>query len=172
MSDLIEIVDYDPRWPDLFRAYRVDLAAALGPSALRIDHVGSTAVPGLAAKPVIDIQVAVPDQDDLDSYQATLEATGLRLHYLEPGWSMFQPTGERTRHVHVTTAGSPREREQRLFVAYLRTFPERRDGYAALKRELAARFRDDRDGYTMAKSAFVAVTLALAAEWAAAEGWS
>lgn len=168
----LEFVGYDPAWPARFAVQRDRLAAALGPVALRIDHVGSTAVPGLAAKNVIDIQVVVADQADLDSYRPAVESTGVGLRYQEAEWSMFRPVdAPRSHHVHVTSAGSRRERVQLLFVDYLRAHDRRRDAYAALKADLAVRFADDRVGYGQAKTAFITGTLRRAEAWATATGW-
>lgn len=172
LGGTLELVPYDPGWPDRFVALRDRLAAALGPVARRIDHIGSTAVPGLAAKDVIDIQVAVPDQADLDAYRGPIESTGIGLRLREPEWSMFRPMAPpRTHHVHVTSAGSARERAQLLFVAYLRADAASRDAYAALKTDLAARFASDRLAFTEAKTGFVTETLRRAEGWAVATGW-
>ena len=169
----VEIVPYDPAWSTRFAEYREQLRAALGSVALRIDHVGSTAVPGLPAKPVIDIQVAVADLSDEPAYRGPLEALGLALRYREPGWWFFRPPAPpRTHHVHITEAGSARERLQLLFVAYLRHDPARRDAYAAVKHELAERYRDDRIAYTEAKTEFIRETLEVAEEWACSSGWT
>jgi GrpB-like predicted nucleotidyltransferase (UPF0157 family) len=132
-------------------------------------------VPGLAAKDVIDIQVIVADEADEGGYRAAMESTGVGLRYREPrsSWSFFRPMQPpRTRHVHVTSAGSARERAQLLFVDYLRSNPLRRDAYATLKRRLAVELADDRIGYTDAKTAFVTDTLHLAEQWAADRGWT
>jgi GrpB-like predicted nucleotidyltransferase (UPF0157 family) len=171
----LDLVDYNPAWPQRFVLLREQLAAELGSAALRIDHIGSTAVPGLAAKDVIDIQVIVADEADEGSYRAAVESTGVELRYRETqsSWSFFRPMQPpRTRHVHVTSAGSARERAQLLFVDYLRSNAPHRDAYAALKRRLAVEFADDRIGYTDAKTTFVTDTLHLAEQWAAACGWA
>jgi DNA-3-methyladenine glycosylase I len=168
----LDLVPYDPAWPARFVALRDRLAVALGPVGLRIDHIGSTAVPGLAAKDVIDIQVIVADESDSGSYRPRLESDGVGLRYQEPGWSFFRPMEPpRIFHVHVTGSGSDRERAQLLFVDYLRAHGEHRDAYAALKAELADRFPDDRVAYSMAKTAFIVETLRRAETWAAATGW-
>ena len=160
----VEIVEYDPRWPLQFAELRDELLRALAGAAVRVDHVGSTAVPGLPAKPVIDVQVAVADVTDEPSYRPALERLGLALRYREPGWLFFRPAvPPRTHHVHVTQVGSAREREQLDFVTYLRAHRDRRDAYAALKRALAERYRTDRVAYTDAKTPFVRETLELAA---------
>jgi GrpB-like predicted nucleotidyltransferase (UPF0157 family) len=173
LRDAVEIAPYDPAWPARFEAHRRALAAALGDAPLRIDHIGSTAVPGLASKPVIDIQVSVRDVDrDEVRYRPALEALGLELRYREPEWAYFRTmTPPRTHHVHVTPAGSARERAQLLFVAYLRADPRRRDEYGALKAALATALRNDRLAYTEAKTEFIAATLTLAEAWAAETGW-
>jgi GrpB-like predicted nucleotidyltransferase (UPF0157 family) len=96
------------------------------------------------------------------------------LRYREPesAWSFFRPMQPpRTHHVHVTSAGSRRERSQLLFVDYLRHHPSQRDAYAALKQDLAVRHAEDRIGYTDAKTAFITQTLRLAEAWADAARW-
>lgn len=75
-SDPIEVVLYDAQWPAQFRDLGARLRAALGPQALRIDHIGSTSVPGLAAKPVIDVQISVPDLEPVDAYRSAIEGAG------------------------------------------------------------------------------------------------
>jgi DNA-3-methyladenine glycosylase I len=168
----VEMVAYKPAWPDRFRRLRNQLADVLGPVAVRIDHIGSTAVPGLAAKDVIDIQVSVADDADVESYRSRIESTGIGIRYREPGWTMFRPTSPpRTHHVHVVSAGSFREREQLLFVAYLCAHDEQRGAYAALKEDLAARFPGDRVAYTAGKTDFIRATLAAAGRWATTSGW-
>ena len=168
------IAPHDPSWAARFESIRVELLVALGSVARRIDHVGSTAVPGLPAKPVIDVQVSVADVDrEEPRYRPPLERLGLALRYREADWAYFRTRVlPRTHHVHVVTAGGRGEREQLLFVAFLREHHERRDAYAALKYELAERFRRDRMGYTEAKAPFIKAALALAEEWAAATRWS
>jgi GrpB-like predicted nucleotidyltransferase (UPF0157 family) len=172
LRDGVELAPYDPAWADRFRALRTALAAALGQAAVRIDHVGSTAVPGLMAKPVIDAQVEVVDLDDEPAYRPALEGLGLGLRYREPEWAYFRPTSlPRQHHVHVTPAGSPRARLQLLFVAFLRADPDTRDAYASLKRTLARQFATDRLAYTEGKTSFIREALGRAEEWARATAW-
>jgi GrpB-like predicted nucleotidyltransferase (UPF0157 family) len=174
LAGALDTVDYDPRWPARFAYYRDELADILGPVALRIDHIGSTAVPGLAAKDVVDLQVVVADETDQDSYRPGIESTGLVLGYRDASvsWSFFRPAeGPRLRHVHVTSAGSPRERIQLLFVEFLRGNDRVRDAYARLKRRLAVEYADDRLGYAEAKTAFIVDMLDRAERWAHAVGW-
>jgi GrpB-like predicted nucleotidyltransferase (UPF0157 family) len=168
-----EVTSYDPDWPARFRAWRDRLAAALGRAAVRIDHVGSTSVPGLAAKPIIDIQVSVPNVDDERLYLCRAESAGLVLQLRERGHRFLLPpaTEPRDIHVHVCGSGSAWEHDHLLFRDYLRAHPSVRENYAALKKELIARWRHDRKAYGDSKTDFVLDTLADAAEWAMATGW-
>ena len=105
----IEIHDYNPNWPQKFATHAWIIAGALGDSALRIEHIGSTSVPGLAAKPIIDILVVVQDSRDESTYLPQLEAAGYVLRVREPDWNehrMFR-TPDRDVHVHVYSAGCP-----------------------------------------------------------------
>jgi GrpB-like predicted nucleotidyltransferase (UPF0157 family) len=171
IMDAIEIVDYDPRWPGLFAAEAGRLRTTLDPSLiLGLEHFGSTAIPGLAAKPIVDILIAVPS---IAAARAAFVAPLRTLDYVF--WAdnprtdrLFfvkgmPPYGERrTHHVHVTEPGG--EMWQRLpFRDYLRTHPQDAARYARLKRELAQRYRHDREAYTDAKAAFVAEIMARAA---------
>lgn len=166
----IEVRPYDARWPTVFESWRERLAAALGATAIRIEHVGSTAIPALAAKPIVDIQVSVADAEDEDCYLAAIESTGVVLRAREPGHRYLRPPAHRPRevHIHVCESGSRWERDHLLFRDYMRAHPAARDAYADLKRELASSYADDRLAYTDAKSAFILDTLDAAAEWAAA----
>jgi GrpB-like predicted nucleotidyltransferase (UPF0157 family) len=95
----IKLVEYDPRWPGRFALERARITAALGPLAIRIDHIGSTAVPGLAAKPIVDMAVSVCDAHDESSYLAALERAGYELRVREPEHRMLR-TPERDVHLH------------------------------------------------------------------------
>ncbi|MBN2113171.1 MAG: GrpB family protein [Acidimicrobiia bacterium] len=172
-GDPVEVLPYDPGWPALFAAWRDRLAATLGSTARRIEHVGSTAVPGLAAKPVIDVQVSVPDASDEAAFRPALEGLGLPLRTREPGHRYFRPPRGRPREVqvHICDAGGEWERAHLLFRDYLRAHPAVREAYAALKQGLAGRFRSDRVAYNEAKSGFVLDVLEKAEEWAQATRW-
>ena len=126
-SDAIEVVDYDPAWPARFEAMRARLAEALGPVAVRIDHVGSTAVPGLSAKPVIDIQVSVPDVEDEAAYRDVIEGQGFLSRMMESHHHYFRPPPglPREYQVHVCSVGSDWECVHLLFRDYLRADPGR-----------------------------------------------
>ncbi len=172
-GDPHEVTDYNPDWPAQFRAWRDRLAAALGQAAVRIDHVGSTSVPGLAAKPVIDVQVSVPDVDDERPYLCSAESVGLVLQLRERGHRFLLPPAAQPRdvHVHVCSSGGVWERDHLLFRDYLRAHPSVCENYAALKKELIVRWRHDRKAYGDSKTGFVLDTLADAAEWAMSTGW-
>jgi GrpB-like predicted nucleotidyltransferase (UPF0157 family) len=166
----IRIVTHDPTWPDRFAAERTRIVAALGTTARRVDHIGSTAVPGLAAKPIIDIDLSVPDPDDEPSYLPALERAGYRLRVRQPGHRMVR-TEARDVHVHVCAEGSEWERRHLLFRDWLRRDAADRASYAALKRELAAREWPDMNAYADAKGALITEITARAEEWARGVGW-
>lgn len=174
VGDPHEISDYDPAWLDMFANWRSRLSAALEAASARIDHVGSTAVPGLAAKPVIDIMVSVPETGDEPSFLPACLSTGLILRMREEGHLLLWPPPSSPREVHVHVCDSDGEwgRDELLFRDYLIADPAARDQYSALKRELIGRWRDDRQAYTEAKTAFVLDTLERARAWALASGWS
>ncbi len=163
-NDPVVVVPPDDGWPAIFASWRWRLAAALGVVAVRIDHVGSTAVPGLAAKPVVDIQVSVGDVQDEGSYVPAIELLGPRLRSREPGHRYLRPPPGMARdvQVHVCQAGGEWERDHLRFRDYLRTHPDRAAAYGALKIDLAARYPQDRIGYAEAKGPFIAETLRLA----------
>jgi predicted RNase H-like HicB family nuclease len=112
-GDTIRIVDYDPDWPRQYERWRAVLQSCLGDTALRIEHVGSTAVPGLAAKPVVDIQVSVSDLNDESLYVSQLECAGVQLRSRDDLHRYFRPYPGQPRdvHIHVCATGSEWERE-------------------------------------------------------------
>jgi GrpB-like predicted nucleotidyltransferase (UPF0157 family) len=173
-DDPHELSEYDPAWAVTFARWRSRLGAAIGAAATRIDHVGSTSVPGLAAKPVIDIMVSVPDTSDESQYLPACLATGLILRSREEGHLFLYPppASPREVHVHVCTAGARWGREELLFRDYLAANSAARDEYAAVKRDLMTRWHDDRMAYGEAKTAFILDTLEHARVWAAAEDWN
>lgn len=167
----ITIVEYDPSWPARFRAEQVRIRKALGDRALRIDHVGSTAVPGLAAKPIVDIQVSVADVADEAGYLPQLEAAGYHLRVRQPDHRMVR-TEQLDVHVHVCPAGGRWERDHLLFGDWLRATPADRIAYEKHKRELAAQQWFDMNQYAEAKGGLIDEILGRAREWAARTGWS
>ena len=130
-------------------------------------------MPGLAAKPVVDVQVSVPDVTDEASFLPAFESLGLPLRTSEPGHRYFRPPRGRPREVqvHVCDAGGSWERVHPLFRDYLRADPGAREAYAALKRGLAEMYRDDRIAYSEAKTDFILDALEAAEAWAKATGW-
>ena len=171
--DPIEIVAYDAGWPDLFQSWRNRLAAALGPSAKRIEHVGSTAVPGLGAKPVIDIQISVVDPESEGSYTPMIEGLGVQLRSKDDLHRFFRPFSGLPRDVqiHVCATGSAWERRHLLFRDYLRSSETARDSYLVAKLEAARRWRDDRIAYADAKTEVIDRLMDQAEIWAGSTGW-
>ncbi len=163
----IEIVEYDPSWPAQFAeiAGRVRAAFADGPP-ITVEHIGSTSVAGLAAKPIIDIGVVVPASSDAPDAIARLATLGY-VHQANLGIAGHEAfrspaNGPRHRLCVYPRYISPLLRELLAFRDYLRTHPDEADQYAALKKELAARFSSDHVGYTEAKTDFVRSVLAKA----------
>jgi GrpB-like predicted nucleotidyltransferase (UPF0157 family) len=174
LADPIAVVLYSDEWADTFAVWKRRLSKALGEEAVRIEHVGSTAVPGLDAKPIIDIQVSVVDVEDEDAYVSDIEALGVSLRFREPGHRYFRPAGDRARtvHIHVCDAEGEWEREHLLFRDYLRANRKARDAYARLKQELADRYRDDRIAYNEGKTGFILDLMGDAHAWAKRSGWA
>ena len=167
-GDPIRIAEYDSQWPLRFQQWQQRLAAELGETAVRIEHVGSTSVPDLPAKPIVDIQISVRDLEDESNYVPQLERSGNQLRSRDELHRYFRPfSGQpRDRHIHVCASGSTWEREHLLFRDYLRTHVAARDRYAAAKRQAAARWADDGWAYTDAKSLVILSILREAEEWA------
>jgi GrpB-like predicted nucleotidyltransferase (UPF0157 family) len=168
------VVDYDPAWQRTYTDWRRRIADALGPAALAIEHVGSTSVPGLAAKPIVDIQVSVAHLADEARYLPQLERAGLVLRSRDELHRYFRPPASRPRdvHVHVCAAGSRWEHDHLLFRDYLRVDPAACRRYAAAKRANARRWSDDGWAYTEAKTDVVLDILEAAADWASTTGWA
>lgn len=158
MPDPVVIADYDPHWPQLFEMLRSRIAAALGELAISIEHVGSTAVPGLAAKPIIDIDVLLRSTSDLPVVIRKLGYMGYE-HRGDLGVSgreAFRTKSDAVHHhLYVCPPGSREYERHVAFRNYLRTHPADANAYALLKRELASRLRNDREAYNQAKSEFV-----------------
>ena len=136
----IEIVDPDPAWPEIFEVLRSRIVGALADRVLAIEHVGSTSVPGLAAKPVIDIDLTVADTDDEDAYVPALEVLGFVLRVREPWWLGHRclVSAEPAANLHVWPPDSPEAARHRIFRDWLRADEVDRERYAAVKREVAA----------------------------------
>ena len=172
---VITIVDYDPAWPQRFRDVAGPLRQALRDVALRIDHIGSTSVPGLAAKPVIDIQISVAELEPVDPFRVPLQSLGYVYRETNPERTkryFREPPGQPRTHIHVRRAGSFSEQFPLLFRDYLRAHPPAAEEYAAIKRRLAAQHPHDGLAYTNAKADFCWALIHRADDWAQATGWS
>lgn len=164
LDEPIRVVAYDPQWPARFERERALLEQAIGPWVVGgIHHVGSTAVPGLDAKPVVDILVGVADLETSRAcFDPLAELEYLYAPYLpeEMHWFCKPDPRRRTHHLHLVPHGSSRYRDELAFRDRLRADPEKARDYADLKHELAARFARDREAYTDAKADFIAGALA------------
>ncbi len=150
---VIDIVDHRSQWAERFDQEKARIEKAVGSVARRIEHVGSTAVPGLAAKPVVDVMLSVDDPEDESSYLPAMERAGYVLRVREPGHRMFR-TPEGDVHVHVWKAGSDDEQRHLVFRDRLRSSAEDRAEYEQTKRDLAPQF-GDMNAYAHAKSAVI-----------------
>jgi len=153
----IRLVDPDPVWAAQYAGEEERIRAALGARAVQVEHVGSTSVPGLAAKPVIDIVLTVIDSANEAGYLPDLEAAGYVLQFREPDWyeHRFLRDHNPDVQVHVFTARSPEVERMLLFRDRLRARPEERELYERTKRELAARRWNYIQDYADAKSSVV-----------------
>jgi GrpB-like predicted nucleotidyltransferase (UPF0157 family) len=157
-NEPVHVVEYDPEWPGQFERLRERLAAALGELAVAIEHVGSTAVPGLAAKPILDADVIVAKRDDVAAAVERLEAIGYRhqgVLGIEGREAFDWPPGEDRHHVYVLAAGTAELERHLRFRDRLRVDPIAARAYAELKRDLALRHPTDRIAYGDGKSEFV-----------------
>ena len=150
----IVVVEHDPAWAARFERERARIVAALGERALAVEHIGSTSVPGLAAKPIVDVVVVVPDITAEEDFLDPLLATGYELRVREPGHRLVR-TPERDVHVHVYERGATAVDEYLLLRDHLRADTADRDLYAATKRELLDRPWDDMNDYADAKTEVV-----------------
>jgi GrpB-like predicted nucleotidyltransferase (UPF0157 family) len=167
----IEIVPYDPSWPDVFEAEAGNIRRLFGAVALSIDHVGSTSVPGMAAKAIVDIQVSLRSLEPRPRYRKLLEQIGYT-HVPLGAFDLVYPYFEKpvawphTHHVHLCVSGSEQERNHLAFRDYLRAHPQIARQYIELKRELAAECtgdtRESRERYSLSKTDFVTAVVARA----------
>ena len=153
----IVLVDYDPRWPEKFQRHAQMIERILGKNALAIEHVGSTSVPGLAAKPIIDILVVVEDASDESAYLRAFLEAGYVLRVREPDWHqhrMFK-TPELDVNIHIFSAGCVEVTRQIVFRDRLRTSIADRRLYESVKRRLAKEDWPDTNAYAYAKTEVV-----------------
>lgn len=185
---MIEIIPYQLRWRDEFLEIGGRIRAALGDLALRVDHIGSTSVPNLAAKDIIDIQVTLPDFEQLENVKTKLETAGFEFRvfgiydHVPAGWdtteqewekAFFREKEGRRVNLHVRAQGRANQRYALLFRDFLRANPKAAAGYAAVKVQLARYFGhlDDITPYVDIKDPVVDIIIAQAEEWAERTGW-
>ncbi|MGE6785252.1 GrpB family protein [Ensifer adhaerens] len=170
----VEICDWSADWAARFAANAKAIRQAFGDHALRIDHIGSTAVRGLAAKPIIDIQISVANLEPIDVLAGKMAAIGYLWRPLNTDltkrYFRERPGDERT-HIHMRQLGSWQEQWSLLFRDYMRAHAPEHAPYVALKRALASRYRHDRAAYTDGKSEHLWQIIRRADRWAAASGW-
>ena len=160
----VTLVDYDPAWPELYEREARRIRATLGERVLQLEHTGSTSIPGLAAKPIIDIVLIVADSADEAAYAGPLEAAGYVLRIREPSWlehRLFKGPDTDV-NLHVFSEGSIELERMVGFRDWLRAHPEDRDLYLRTKRELAARTWRHVQHYADAKSEVVEEIIARA----------
>jgi GrpB-like predicted nucleotidyltransferase (UPF0157 family) len=167
LASPVVIVDYyDSRWPATFEQVRARVEAGLGPLAVAIEHIGSTAVPGLAAKPIIDLDVVIGDRTDLPAVIEQLRSLGYH-HQGDlgvPGREAFTtPANAPPHHLYVCAVGTSALVRHLVFRDALRADPEMAGAYGRLKRTLAARHGHDRGAYTEVKSPFIEQVFAASA---------
>jgi GrpB-like predicted nucleotidyltransferase (UPF0157 family)/ribosomal protein S18 acetylase RimI-like enzyme len=164
----IEVCPYNPAYPTWYQEATTDLTVSLGRGIERISHIGSTAVPGLAAKPIVDILLEVAEDTDIELILKQLKDRGwlLMSNARSPRLRIdlnkgYTPSGfaERVFHLHIVSAG---DNDELIFRDWLKEHPEDCEAYAALKRQLAVEYKNDRDGYTSAKSEFINAIMARA----------
>lgn len=182
---MIAVVPYHPEWPQEFAAIGAELRRALGDLALRIDHIGSTSVPGLAAKDVIDVQITV--QELAPAIEQALIRTGygrrgdLWHDHVPPGapqtpsewakWLFKASPQQRPAHIHVRLVDHLNQRYPLLLRDYLRAHPDVAEAYARVKRALARYHPDDMDAYYDVKDPVCDIIMGGAEEWAGAVNW-
>ncbi|WP_336773205.1 GrpB family protein [Paenibacillus sp. MMO-58] len=174
MEDQWRIAEHNPLWPDMFQKTAARLRAALGDIALRIDHIGSTSISGLDAKPIIDIQISVSRLDELDGYKSKIEELGFVYREDNPDMSKryFRETpGNHRTHIHVRQAGSFSEQMNLLFRDYLRQHPEDRLRYGQEKHRLMELYKHERIKYVEGKGPIVWDILQKAHLWSQSAGW-
>jgi GrpB-like predicted nucleotidyltransferase (UPF0157 family) len=171
-AERIDVVPYDPGWPAAFEAERAHLVGCLPADVVvRVEHFGSTAVPGLSAKPIIDMLVEVTDLEAVkERVVPALEGQGYEYLWRptfgddgEPFYAWFirrdPVTGKRTHHIHMVEADFTEHWDRLIFRDYLREHPDVAEDYGRLKLRLAEEFPDDRVAYTEGKSAFISAVM-------------
>ncbi|MBN1200361.1 MAG: GrpB family protein [Anaerolineae bacterium] len=165
-NEPFELAAYNPEWPKIFERENELLAGALGDHAIEIEHVGSTSVPGLRAKPIIDILLAVEAFAPLDEYKRLLEPLGYhhQSHDADDERLFFWKGIPRTHHLHIVEYVTWEHQRHLLFRDYLRSHDEIARLYEEIKRQLTSAFRGNRPAYTKGKTAFIKSIMARAVE--------
>ena len=166
----VEVVPHDPRWRDAFEAEAKHVAAALGENVVAIHHIGSTAIPNIYAKPVIDLLVEVRDIAEVDGRSSAMESLGYEVmgEYGIIGRRYFRKDnqeGIRTHHIHTFEAGSAEVKRHLAFRDYMIAHPAEAQRYSELKRKLAEQHRQSTDGYMDGKDGFIKEMDQRAARW-------
>ena len=182
----VSILDYDPSWQGEFGGLANQIRATVGNSVLRIDHIGSTSIPGLAAKNIIDVQITVSDIEATE-YATMLVNAGFRLNEeigsdllvgLPEGSPdlrkrfMREPKGQRRAHVHIREQGRINQRYPILFRDYLRANAVVCEAYSTVKRALASHFPDDVESYYSIKDVYMDTIYYAAEQWAELTDWN
>jgi GrpB-like predicted nucleotidyltransferase (UPF0157 family) len=166
----VEVVPHNPHWHREFQNESAQVIVALGDNVIAIDHIGSTAIPAIYAKPIIDILVSVADVAKVDDRNASMQVLGYEImgEYGITGRRFFRKDNEsgiRTHHVHVFTVGSAQINRHLAFRDYMRVHPEEAQQYSDLKQRLAKQFPDDIEGYMDGKDEFIKAIDQKAAVW-------
>lgn len=160
-ENTIEIVEYDPSWSDEFQIYASELHSVLGRLAMSIEHIGSTSVVGMAAKPIIDIDVVISSRILLEETINKLSS----INYVHegnlgiPGREVFRCNNQKRQHLYVCSVDTPNLHNHLIFRDYLKTHPDDVLAYSELKQRLALQYRNSRNLYTVSKTKFIQKTL-------------
>lgn len=174
MPDPIIIVPYDVKWKTEFREIGMEIRQAHGQTAIRIDHIGSTSIEGLDAKPIVDIQVSVARLEAIELYKPHFERIGFRhrVDNIDLTKRYFRETpGNKRVHIHVRESGSWSEQFALLFRDYLRVHPADCKKYAEEKYRLMELFKDARERYVEGKEPFIWDIMRNASRWSQETGW-
>ncbi|HEY9669805.1 MAG TPA: GrpB family protein [Coleofasciculaceae cyanobacterium] len=168
----VEVVPHNPKWRDAFEAESTYITDVLSENLVSIHHIGSTAIPSIYAKPIIDVLVVVKDITKVDEHSSVMRSLGYEVmgEYGIPGRRYFRKdnqAGIRTHHIHTFEVGSPQIKRHLAFRDYLITHPEDAQRYSKLKRELAEQHPHNIDGYMDGKDSFIQEIDKKAARWGA-----
>ena len=152
------VTPYQSSWPDAFQQAKEQLEAVFGDRLLAVHHIGSTSVPGLSAKPILDILPVVDSLDGIGTFNAAMEAIGYEVkgEFGMPGRRYYRKGGDdRTHHIHLYAAGNPEIMRHVIFRDYLREHPQEVEAYSAIKEQLAQQYPEDISAYIAGKDSFV-----------------